>query len=125
VLTEFFAALHQGRFEDAEALYGGPYDVLQDINPDTDPEAHARLFERYCTHNGGVCLPVGSITARGTAEDGGEVFVVQFTSGDCTAFGRGSYCGEPDTRARTTEFAFTVRDTDGTMRVMELPPYVP
>ena len=124
-LTEFFAALDQGRFADADTLYGGPYDVLQEINPDIDPEDHARLFERYCTQNGGVCLPVGSIVAQGVAEDGAELFIVQFTSDDGTVFGRGPCCGEPDTGARTTEFAFTVQEIDGTRRVMELPPYVP
>ncbi len=124
-LTEFFVALHEGRFADAVALYGGPYDALQGMNPDVGPSDNATLFERYCKQNGGVCLPVGAIIARDVAEDGAALFVVHFTSEDGTVFGQGPCCGEPDEGTRTTDFAFSVREIDGALRVMELPPYVP
>lgn len=125
VLMAFFAALHEGRFADGAALFGGSYDVLRDANPDFSPEDHEALFERYCTQNGGVCLPVGSIVARGVVDDGTELFTVQFLNEDGTVFGQGACCGEPGTGTRRTEFAYTVRALEGELRVMELPPYVP
>jgi len=124
-LTDYFAALHERRFEDAVALYGGAYDVLQDMNPDVDPADHAALFERYCTQNGGVCLPLAAIVARGVAADGPALFTVHFANDDGSIFGQGPCCGEPDAGTRRTEFAFTVREIEGALRTMELPPYVP
>jgi len=124
-LTAFFAALHDGRFEDAIELYGGSYDVPRGMNPDLGPERRADLFERYCTRNGGVCLPVESIVASGTEGDGAERFTVRFAKDDGAVFELGPCCGEPDTGARTVEFVYTVRRIEGAFRVMELPPYVP
>jgi len=125
VLVAYFAALHDGRFEDAAAIYGGPYDVPREMNPDLDPTLHAALFERYCTRNGGVCLPVETIVETRLAGDGAERFTVRFAKDDGTVFELGPCCGEPDTGARTAEFVFTVRRIDGSLRVMELPQYVP
>ena len=124
-LRAFFAALHEGRFEEAVTLYGGEYGVLHDMNPDVSPTDYAVLFERYCTQDGGVCLPLGAIVARDVVGDGAVLFRVQFTNDDGSVFAQGPCCGEPDTGARTTDFAFTVLEIDGPLRVMALPPYVP
>ena len=121
----FFAALHDGRFEDAIELFGGSYEVPQGMNPDLGPDRRAALFERYCTRNGGVCLPVERIVASKAEADGAERFTVRFARDDGTVFELGPCCGEPDTGARTLEFVYTVRRVDGAPRVMELPPYVP
>jgi len=125
VLTAFFAALHEGRFEDAAALYGGSYDVPREMNPDLKPDRHAALLERYCTRNGGVCLPVEKIVTSSSAGDGSEAFTVRFAKDDGTVFELGPCCGEPDTGSRTSEFAYAVRRIEGALRVVELPPYVP
>lgn len=124
-LAAYFAALHEGHFGDGAALYAGSYEVLQDMNPDIEPDDHATLFERYCTQNGGVCLPMGAIVARGVSPDGAALFTIQFVANDGSIFGQGSCCGEPETADRRTEFAFTVREVQGAFRVMELPPYLP
>jgi hypothetical protein len=124
-LARYFAALYEGRFADGAALYAGSYEVLQDMNPDVEPDAHAALFERYCTQNGGACLPMGAIVARGVSPDGAALFTIQLVADDGSVFGQGPCCGEPDTADRRTEFAFTVREMDGVFRVVELPPYVP
>lgn len=124
-LVAFFAALHEGRFEDAAALYGGSYDVPLGMNPDLGPTRHAALIERYCTRNGGVCLPVQEIVSSEAAPDGSERFEVRFAKDDGTVFELGPCCGEPDTGSRTAEFVFTVRRKDGAFRVMELPMYMP
>jgi hypothetical protein len=124
-LASFFAALHEGRYADGAALYAGSYEVLQDMNPDVEPADHAALLERYCTQNGGVCLPMGAIVAQGDSPDGAALFTIQFLADDGSIFGQGPCCGEPDTADRRTEFAFSVREVDGAFRVMELPPYIP
>jgi hypothetical protein len=124
-LAGYFAALHEGRFADGAALYAGSYEVLQDMNPDVEPDDHPALFERYCTQNGGACLPMGAIVARGVSPDGAALFTIQLVAHDGSIFGQGPCCGEPDTADRRTEFAFTVREADGLFRVVELPPYVP
>lgn len=124
-LTAYFTALHEGRYSDAAALYSGSYEVLRDSNPDVDPQDHAKLFERWCTQNGGQCLRVRSVVSRQTVSKDQVEFVVQFSDEDGALFIVGPCCGEPDTGRRQTDFAFVVQRVGGSFRVLGLPPYVP
>jgi hypothetical protein len=92
------------------------------MDPGVDPAIF--LFER-CARDGGVCLPLAAIVASGVAADGAALFTVHFANDDGSIFGQGPCCGEPDAGTRRTEFAFTVREIEGALRTMELPPYVP
>ena len=124
-LTGYFAALANGRFAEAGNIYAGPVASLQANNPDVSPDDHASLLERYCTQNGGVCLPVGKYAQRSAPAQDTFVFVVEFTNPDGTTFEIGPCCGEADTGQRTREFTYTVLLLDGEYQVFKLPPYVP
>jgi hypothetical protein len=125
ILQEYFRALSEGRFSSAADVYGGDYDELAANNPDIDPEDHAALFNRWCTQNGGVCLPVRDVVSRDVLEDGGIRFRVRFSNPDGSLFEIGPCCGEADTGQRTSEFDFVVRRIGGELKVLQLPPYVP
>ncbi|OGO13884.1 MAG: hypothetical protein A2Y93_00430 [Chloroflexi bacterium RBG_13_68_17] len=125
IVQGYFAALSEGRFDDAAGLYAGDFEELSAINPDVDPQDHALLFERWCTQNGGVCLPILAIVSRDVLDDGSVRFRVQFSNADGSLFEIGPCCGEVDTGQRTNEFDYVVRRIDGDLRVLQLPPYVP
>ena len=124
-LTGYFAALAEGRFAEAANVYAGPVASLQANNPDVNPADHASLLERYCTQNGGVCLPVGTTLQREAPAQDTFVFVVEFANPDGTTFEIGPCCGEEDTGQRTRDFTYTVLLLDGEYQVFKLPPYVP
>jgi hypothetical protein len=124
-LSAFFEALAGGRFAEATRRYGGPYDYLQENNPDVDPEDHAALLERWCTQNGGQCLRVLEVLRRERYEGSRFGFTVQFAAPDGGLFEVGPCCGEEDTGQRTSEFLYTVEAIEGGYRILELPPYVP
>jgi hypothetical protein len=119
----YFLALSQGRYADAVARYSGAYaEPLISMNPDIDPADRARLFERYCTQNGGVCLPVKDVI-RILPADIGFIFTVHFANPDGSTFAQGPCCGET-TGEPITEFDVFV-STIGDDSVLTLPPYVP
>jgi hypothetical protein len=117
--------MHDGFYDDAAVLYGGPYDQLEADNPDIDPTDHAALLGRWCEQNGGVCLPVLTVVNREPAAGEIYTFVVQLANDDGSTFEIGPCCGEEDTGQRVREFTFTVKSLDGRFMVLELPPYVP
>jgi hypothetical protein len=122
-MREFFLALSKGRYADGAALYSGAYDdPLASMNPDVDPLDHALLFERYCTQNGGVCLPVKDVL-RAQPTDTGLVFTVHFANPDGSTFAQGPCCGEA-AGDPVTKFDVLV-STTGDDTVLTLPPYVP
>jgi len=125
VLTRYLTSLHDGYYDDAALLYGGPYDLLQADNPDIAPTDEAGLLSRWCQQNGGVGLPIQTVVSREAA--GGETytFAVQLANDDGSTFEIGPCCGEEDTGQRTREFTFTVKSIDGLFQVMAVPPYVP
>jgi hypothetical protein len=124
-LTTYFAALGERRYTEAQAFYGGTYDILQANNPDVDPADHASLLERWCTMNGGQCLPVLAVLSHEQTSSDSYSFVVQLADEQGALFEIGPCCGEPDTGQRTTDFTYTVQRLGGSYKVLELPPYVP
>lgn len=125
VLIGYFAALAAGDYSNAAEVYAGPTESLEANNPDVNPDDLPRLLERYCTQNGGVCLPVESFLRREAAAADTFVFSVQFANRDGTTFEIGPCCGEEDTGQRTREFTYTVLLLEGEFKVFELPPYLP
>ena len=124
-LRSYFAALHEGRYEEAVLLFGGAYDQLEANNPDLDPADRAGLLERWCRQNGGVCLPVQAVVAVTPSSEGAFSFVVRFANEDGSTLEIGPCCGEEDTGQRTREFAYTARPAAKGFVILELPPYVP
>jgi hypothetical protein len=123
-LREYFAAGAAGDYARMAELYGGSYEVLQDINPGMDPDDHPALLEQYCRQNGGVCLPVESATGSGETTGGTFAFRVRFLTEAGELFERGPCCGETEGPV-VSEFEYTVRFEDGSYLTLELPPYVP
>ncbi len=125
VLTRYLASLHDGYYDDAALLYGGPTDQLEANNPDLDPTDRASLLQRWCQQNGGVCLPIQTVVSREASGGESYTFVVELANDDGTTFEIGPCCGEEDTGQRTRDFTFTVKSVNGLFQVLELPPYVP
>ena len=125
VLIGYFAALASGDYANAADAYAGPTLGLETNNPDVNPDDLPRLLERYCTQNGGVCLPVEALLRREAATSDTFIFTVQFANPDGTTFEIGPCCGEEDTGQRTREFTYTLLLLDGDFKIFELPPYVP
>lgn len=125
VVIGYFAALASGDYANAAEVYAGPTEGLKANNPDVNPDDLPRLLERYCTQNGGVCLPVEAFARREAVTSDTFVFTVQFANPDGTTFEIGPCCGEEDTGRRTREFTYTVLLLDGEFKIFGIPPYVP
>lgn len=125
-LSAFFRLLSERRFSDAVLWYGGSMDVLTGYNPDVPPDRQAVLFDRGCSTNGLVCMPIFKVLKAQAVSKTEFHFTVQFTSADGTVFAQGPCCGEdPTSKPPVTDFEYSVRWQDGRYKVQELPPYVP
>lgn len=125
-LIDFFSLLNARRYEDAVALYGGSYEVLQGWNPDLDPSEHAALWARACEQNGLQCLQTRTVTFMGLEGDT-YIFQVEFDNPDGSLFVLGPCCGANETEMPpVSQFEYRVtRNAEGKFVVMDLPPYVP
>ncbi len=126
-LRDFFASLNSGDYAKAQALYGGSYELLQDMNPLVDPNDAVTLFNNGCTMNGFQCLRVMNVMAGAQNSDGEFVFLVTFLNANGTQFVQGPCCGASETDSPSkSEFEYTVmQNSQGQFVVMDLPPYVP
>ncbi len=136
ILRLFFDSLYWGSsdffshltYERAAELYGGDYEVLQEQNPQTDPEDHASLLRNACEVNGFQCLRIREVLAAEVVDgtEGTVQITIHFMNPDGSIFVLGPCCGDEPTGESQETFVFTVeRQEDGTVRVLELPPYVP
>jgi hypothetical protein len=109
-LNSFFAHLHAGEYEQAAAFCGGVYRVLQDLNPNIDPDDPAALFKNACTINGADCLTVRQSELVDQPSTVEFQFSVEFSNEDGSLFSRGPCCGDenPDHVAQTA-FIYTVQ----------------
>ena len=125
-LINFFALLNAENYSEADALYGGTYEGLQNNNPDIDPSDHAALWARGCKQNGLQCLEVRSATFK---ELQGDIYVfqVEFSNPDGSLFVLGPCCGANETdMPPVSKFDYAVgRNAEGKFLVMNEPPYVP
>jgi len=125
-LIRFFALLNEQNYTEADALYGGSYEGLQNNNPGVDPSDHAKLLENACEVNGHMCLPAGTAIFKELRDDM-YVFRVEFNNPDGSLFVLGPCCGASETEMPpVSQFEYGVaRNAGGKFLVMELPPYVP
>ena len=126
-LLRFLSELHEGRYEEAAALYGGTYDTMIDHNPSLDPADHAALMGNACEINGAQCLEVENAQLTGQPARDQFTFGLQFRQQDGTLYVRGPCCGasEIDDPPQSV-FLLTVSKTpDGRFLVLDMPPYSP
>jgi hypothetical protein len=128
-LEAFFDALNGGQYTKAAELYGGSYEELIGLNPDTDPNDHAALLERACTINGYQCLRVKNIVQQAQDWPDTYTFTVEFANPDGSLFVLGPCCGATETdMPPQSRFDFTVMkvpQAGGMFRVQRLPVYMP
>jgi hypothetical protein len=126
-VIDFFALLHEERYQEATELYGGTYDELIYMNPGQDPSDHAALLRNGCTMNGLQCLEVLGTTPTQAGSGTRFVFDVQFKNEDGSLFVLGPCCGATATEMPPLDtFLIAVETTsEGRYVVMDLPVYVP
>lgn len=125
-LIRFFASLNEKNYTEADALYGGSYEGLQDNNPSVDPSAHAKLLANACEINGHQCLLAHTAIFKELQGDT-YIFQVEFSNPDGSLFVLGPCCGADETEMpQVSQFEYHVaRTATGTFRVIDLPPYIP
>jgi hypothetical protein len=123
-VKSFYQDLADKNYVAAAALYAGSYDWLQSNNPDIASDNRAALLERYCTRNGGVCLPVREVKHV----EGSSIYLsveVTLSNQDGSLFERGPCCGQTDTGQKVSVFKVQAQSVNGTFMVLDLPPYIP
>ncbi len=124
-LLAFFALLHEGRYAEAAPLYGGPYDVIRDHNPDISQDDYAALWQAVCTRQT-LCLSVARIVEEKPVAPDEFEFVIEFIWRDGTLFKFGPCCGASEAEMPPVwQFPYTVKKIDGQYRVMRGPVYLP
>jgi hypothetical protein len=96
-------------------LYGGSYQGLMNISPETDPDDEQKLFNQYLKLMPNISLK--EILDQTEVSKDEYIFVITFKQEDGTLF----QTREFDTI--TDKFTYTVKRVDGKLKVMELPPY--
>ncbi|RRJ64546.1 hypothetical protein EHV15_17645 [Paenibacillus oralis] len=114
-LERYMQAIAEKDAEQLVALYGGSYEGLIHLFPDTDPDHKQQLFEQYMKLLPDISLK--EIIAEAEESEGLYKFTVTFQLEDGTLFETREF----DTV--TNQFTYTVIKTDGGLKVMELPPY--
>ena len=124
VLIQFFDRLNEKQYAEADTLYGGDYEQLQIFSPEAVD--HAALWTDACELAGLQCLRVRTAAFKNLQGDT-YVFQVEFSNPDGSLFVLGPCCGADETEMPpVSQFEYRVsRNSDGTFRVMDLPPYTP
>lgn len=123
-LRAFLAALEAGRYDDADALYGGSYAVLKTWNPGVPASNHIKLLRLGCTQNGLNCLRLKRVVGETAISASEYHFVAELMNADGTVFVQGPCCGDT-TGPTISRFAFTMKNVGGAYLVQDLPPYTP
>ena len=126
-LTDFYALLNQGDYDQAANMYGGSYELLREYNPTLDAKDKAGLLKAGCEINGFMCLEVRNINLVGDKYQHEFIFEVEFANLDGSLFILGPCCGATE-ESMPPKSSFTVQivcASDESCLVMELPPYVP
>ncbi len=126
-LLNFFQQLATGNYTGAVELFGGPYENLIDMNPNTDSKDHAALMEQACTINGFSCLRVKEVVRAEQTWPDLFTFTVEFSNPDGSLFERSACCGADETQDPTvSQFQMRVSKTPGgNFKVLDMPVYVP
>ncbi|HNQ95648.1 MAG TPA: hypothetical protein PKK96_11465 [Anaerolineales bacterium] len=126
LLIQFFDLLNAKQYAKADLFYGGGYEQLRVFNASADPEDHAALWSWACENAGLQCLTVRTATLKNSDSDT-FAFLVEFNNPDGSLFVLGPCCGADETEMPpVSQFEYRVaRDSDGQLKVMDLPPYTP
>ncbi len=126
-LLDFYEQLSMGNYAKAVELFGGQYENLIDMNPDTDPGDYTALLEQACTINGFECLMVKEIVREEQSWPDLFTFTLTFANPDGSLFERSACCGADETQDPTvSQFQMRVGKTpDGNFKVFDMPVYVP
>lgn len=96
-------------------LYGGSYQGLMNLFPETDPNDKMKLFEQYLKLLPKISL--NKIIEQTEVSENESKFVITLKHEDGTLF----QTREFDTI--TEKFTYTVKRVNGKLKLMELPPY--
>jgi hypothetical protein len=125
-MLEFYALLHEGRYDEAASLYGGSYEILRGYNPDLDPEDRSGLLRSACTLNGFYCAPVRRVLEAVPRADGAFEFTVEFEGEDGPFTLRACCDSSAEDLTGETQFQVGVLPSGGgEYRIESLPIYVP
>jgi hypothetical protein len=125
LLVRYFKLLHDGYYDEAVKLYADGYDTLAEWNPDVPANHYGQLLASACELQL-RCLEVRRVVRAKVASASQFDFVVEFSNEDGTLFKRGPCCGATEKEMPTiSQFAYSVEQRNGEMRVHGLPVYVP
>src|SRR5215212_8151818 len=125
VLVRYFKLLHDGYYDEAVKLYAGDYETLAQWNPDVPANHYGQLLASACELQL-RCLEVRRVVSAKAISGSQFDFVVEFSNEDGTLFERGPCCGATEKQMPTVrQFAYSVEQRNGEMRVKGLPVYVP
>jgi hypothetical protein len=125
-LIRFFTFLHDGRYGEAAALYGGSYEDLPVVRDDLPPtsEDKALVWESECALL--QCLLVSGIIEQTQVSPDEYLFVVEFMNEDGTLFVSGPCCGASEAEMPALwQWPYTVKRVGGQFKVMGAPVFVP
>ncbi|GEM_PF-4038450 len=115
ILENYMKAIASQNVEAIAGLYGGSYQGISNLFPDTAPGDKRGLLKQYLETGSKISLE--TIVSRSEVSKGVYTFVVTFKNEDGTRF----QTREFDTITET--FTYTVKAVEGKLKVMELPPY--
>jgi hypothetical protein len=125
LLVRYFKLLHDGYYDEAVELYADEYDILAMWNPDVPANHYGQLLASACELQL-RCLEVRRVVSAKAVSASQFDFVVEFSNEDGMLFKRGPCCGATEKEMPTvTQFAYSVEQRGGEMRVHGLPVYVP
>jgi ABC-type transport system substrate-binding protein len=118
-LVAFLALMRDGRYEEAERLYGGTYEILIGWNEPVDPSDQVALLEASCTYQLRCELLIRRIEVDETAPAGVFGFLVEFEWPDGELVTLESYDG-----TIKTQWRFQVIEEGDGYPVLDLPLYL-
>ncbi|MEJ8548556.1 hypothetical protein [Brevibacillus borstelensis] len=113
VLNAYFEAVSKKDYATIVTYYGGEYQTLIGYNPSVPQDDYAKLMEEYCTVNGGNIVKIDKIIEKTKVTDDEYIYKLSFLYPDNTSFENGK------------QIEYTVKNIDGSFKVMDLPPYIP
>lgn len=114
-LEQYIQAIANKDAEKMVELYGGSYQGLMNVSPETDPDNEVELFNKYLELIPNISLK--EILDQTEVSKDEYQFVITLQHEDGTLF----QTREFDTI--TDKFTYTVKRVDGRLKVMEVPPY--
>lgn len=116
-LEQYMQAITNRDAETLVELYGGSYQGLMNLSPETDPDDEQKLFNQYLELIPNISLK--EILDQTVVSKDEYKFVITLKHEDGTLF------QTQESDIITDKFTYTVKRIDGRLKVMEAPPYQP